>query len=924
MSRSPGILQKPAGARTLRRSPRRVSIDITSRVSGLGQGQKHILRMIAAGAPLGETLDALVRVIEADMPGTMGSILLLDEGAKRLRHGAAPALPEELRRQIDGLEIGPAAASCGTAAYRRETVIVEDTAVDPLWAQYREAAAAHGLRACWSTPVFDKKGAVLGTFAIYLHTPDRPTPRHLRSIEVATHTAAIAITRDRELRALRDSERFTRDLLEGMTVGFVALDRDWRFTYVNTQASEILGRSAASMLGRRYLEVFPEAEGSPFELAYRRAMSERVTVRTESHFAPWDRWFEQRVDPAPEGISIFFQDITERKRQQQKIEGLSRLYTVLSGINALMVRERNRERLFREACRIAVEHGGFRMAWAGLAGRDAARIEMLAGCGVDDDYLRSLPLALDGAAADFGMAGRVVVEGRPIVVDDLATDPRIRLRSEARERGLHSAAFLPLRVSGRASGVLALYATEIAFFDDEEMRLLNDLASDISFAVDHIEKSEKVDHLALYDQLTGLANRSLFCERLAQHLQSSAPEERKVGVAVVDIERFKIINDSLGRHAGDDLLRQVSRRFTPFAGDVNNLARLDGDQFAVMVPNLKSAESAARLTEQRLKDCFGPPYVIDGAELRISARVGIALYPGDGDNAETLLRNAEAALKNAKAAGEKYLFYTGEMTTQVAERLKLENKLRRALEKEEFVLHYQPQVDLDTRAVVGVEALIRWQSSEFGLVPPMQFIPLLEETGLILEAGAWALGRAALDHRRWNEQGLSPPRVAVNVSPIQLRKKDFVATVREAIRAGTSPSAIDLEITESLVMEDIEGNIRKLHEIRELGLKIAIDDFGTGYSSLAYLAKLPVQTLKIDRSFIDRMLKDADTMMLVQTIISLAHSLRLKVVAEGVETEEQVDRLRVLRCDEMQGYLFSKPLPFDRLLPLLGRQTAGG
>jgi EAL domain-containing protein (putative c-di-GMP-specific phosphodiesterase class I) len=258
------------------------------------------------------------------------------------------------------------------------------------------------------------------------------------------------------------------------------------------------------------------------------------------------------------------------------------------------------------------------------------------------------------------------------------------------------------------------------------------------------------------------------------------------------------------------------------------------------------------------------------------------------------------------------------MTERVHERLSLENKLRQAIEKEQFVLHYQPKVDLDRR-IVGVEALIRWQSPDQGLVPPMKFIPLLEETGLITQVGSWALKRASLDHRGWAEQGLKPPRVAVNVSPIQLRQRGFVDVVRQAIAEGLSPAGIDLEITESVVMEDIGVNIQKLKAVRELGIDVAIDDFGTGYSSLGYLAKLPVQSLKIDRSFISTMEKDPNAMTLVSTIISLAHSLKLKVVAEGVETETQAQYLRLLHCDQMQGYLFSKPVPSAEFAKLLGR-----
>jgi diguanylate cyclase (GGDEF)-like protein len=451
------------------------------------------------------------------------------------------------------------------------------------------------------------------------------------------------------------------------------------------------------------------------------------------------------------------------------------------------------------------------------------------------------------------------------------------------------------------------------------MKLLLELAGDVSFALDHIEKEEKLDYLAYYDSLTGLANRSLFHERLMQYVSAAQSDKSTLAVAVVDVDRFKTINDTLGRQAGDDLLRQIAERIERHAGPVR-MARISADRFAIVRSGVSSEREVARLIEEWLAECFGPPYLVSGAELRVSAKAGIALFPNDGADADALFQNAEAALKKAKATGDRYLFHTQQMTERIGEKLALENKLRQAVEREQFVLHYQPQVDTVTRRIESVEALIRWQSPELGLVPPLQFIPLLEETGLILEVGAWALRRAVLDHRTLMERGLPAPRIAVNVSPIQLRKRDFVASVEEAMRLGSVPAGIDLEITESLVMEDIEANMKKLEAMRLLGVSIAIDDFGTGYSSLAYLAKLPVHSLKIDRSFIITMLKDAAIMTLVSTIISLAHSFNLKVVAEGVDAEEQAEVLKRLGCDGMQGFLFSKPVDFDAMTVLIGKR----
>jgi diguanylate cyclase (GGDEF)-like protein len=614
----------------------------------------------------------------------------------------------------------------------------------------------------------------------------------------------------------------------------------------------------------------------------------------------------------------FIRDISARKEAETRIIRLNRVYAVLSGINALIVRVRDREELFKEACRLAVEAGKFRMAWLGLVDRETMLVKPIASAGEVRAFFDSAPLAvIEASPGGHGLAGRAIRDKKPVISNDVHSDPQRLMKTEMEERGINSLAIIPLLIGGEAVGVLALYAADVGFFDEAETRLLLELAGNIAFALEHIQKAEKLDYLADYDELTGLANRSLFHERLGQKLSAARSAQRKQAVFILDIERFKTINDAFGRQAGDELLKQVAERMVRVGGDPSRLARIGADHFSIMAADLENEEQVGRYTDERLDACFGPPYRVGTHDLRVSARVGIAIFPDDGKDAESLLRSAEAALKKAKATGERYLFFNPKMTERIAEKLSLENKLRQALEKDEFILHYQPKVDLERRSIVGVEALIRWQSPELGLVPPLQFIALLEETGLILPVGSWALKRASLDHRSWFEQKLKPPRVAVNVSPIQLRQRNFVEVVEQAIMGGLAPTAIDLEITESLIMEDIQGNIEKLKAVRALGVNIAIDDFGTGYSSLGYLAKLPVQALKIDRSFINAMNQDPNAMTLVSTIISLAHSLRLKVIAEGVETEDQAKILRLLKCDEMQGYLFSKPLPLQGLVELL-------
>ncbi len=606
-------------------------------------------------------------------------------------------------------------------------------------------------------------------------------------------------------------------------------------------------------------------------------------------------------------------DITERKEAEDRIRHLNRLYGVLSGINTLMVRVHDQTELFHDACRIAVETGGFKLAWVGVVDRSTMQLKPVAWAGVGQDYFERMPLSLiEGDREKFGLGGRAVLEKQPIVIQDIEHDPQILLLREARERGFRSLVVLPLIVSGTVFGVLALYAGESGFFNDSEMKLLRELAGDIAFAIDHLDKLEKLDYLAYYDAVTGLANRSFFLERVAQFIRSAASGGHQLAVFLIDLERFRNINDSLGRPAGDLLLKQVAEWLTHHLGDAGLTARVGADHFAVVVPDVRQAGDVAKQVEKTLVALLGHAFRLNDSVFRIAAKVGVAIFPDDGADADTLFKNAEASLKKAKAVGARYLFYTQKMTETVATRLTLENQLRQALDNEEFVLHYQPKITLASGKLTGAEALIRWNHPRSGLVPPGLFVPVLEETGLIHEVGRWALRKAIEDYLRWRTAGLAAVRIAVNVSPLQLRNSGFFAEIKRAIGVDARASAgLELEITESLIMEEVQHSIASLRAIRALGVSIAIDDFGTGFSSLSYLARLPVDTLKIDRSFVTDMTAGPEGLALVSTVISLAHALKLKVVAEGVETEAQSHQLRLLNCDEVQGFLFSPGVPAE-------------
>jgi len=612
------------------------------------------------------------------------------------------------------------------------------------------------------------------------------------------------------------------------------------------------------------------------------------------------------------------EDITERKQAEEKIGRLNRVYAVLSGVNTAIVRIRDREELFDEACRIAVEHGKFVFAWIGLLDADTRKVNPVAKAGRDEGYLGRINLSADeGAPGSCELTARALTGAAPVVCNDIQSDERMKTwRAEALERGYRAIALLPLVVEDRPIGIFVLYAPEPGVFDEAEMKLLVEMAGDISFALDHIGKAERLDYLAYYDDLTGLPNRTLFYDRANQLLRAAQKQGggHKVAIVLLDLERFRTINETLGRHVGDAVLKQVAERLAAGRLGPDHLARIGADTFAAVLGDLDKEEEAAHFVEGRAIGVLHEPIVADGQELRISVKAGIALFPADGADVDTLFHNAEAALKKAKLSGDRYLFYTPELNARAAERLTLENKLRRALECRELALHYQPVVDLRKGNISGLEALMRWNDPDLGPVPPARFIPVMEETGLILEAGRWALDQAVADFRRWQANGLHPPRIAVNVSQIQLRRTDFVATVERALSgAGGAAGVLELEITESLIMQDVEANIHKLKAVRNMGVEVAIDDFGTGFSSLSYIAKLPINVLKIDRAFIMNLTRNPGDVGIVTTIISLAHSLDLKVVAEGVETVEQANLLRLLKCDEMQGYLFSPAVPAERI-----------
>ncbi len=611
------------------------------------------------------------------------------------------------------------------------------------------------------------------------------------------------------------------------------------------------------------------------------------------------------------------EEVAQRALAAAKLDHRNRLLALLSGVNSLIVRVQDRGTLFTETCRLAVEYGRFRHAWIGLVeAEDSITPVAFAGVSLGSEDQLNKPIRL-GVEPGRSMVHEALASQRDVVCNDLRAEAHNLARGESLMKlGYASALLLPLVVAERSVGVFGLYADTPGFFDEDQRRVLQELTGDVSFALDHIAKTEKLDYLAYYDALTGLANRSLLLQRLPRDLDAAEAAGHKLALVVFNIDRFASINDTLGRHVGDEVLKILAQRLRQAIGDDARCARLGADELAGFISVVHSESEVARTVADWCGQLFNEPCAVLDHQLRIAGRAGIALFPGDGVDAETLLRHAHEASRKSRAENEPYRFYTQDISTRTAERLALEIKLRNALERQEFVLHYQPKVDAAGGRLTGLEALIRWNSPD-GLVMPATFIPLMEETGLIVEVGRWVVRRAIADRRRWLLAGLPAPRVAINVSSVELRKQEFLPEIRHALGLGGADPGIDVEVTESLIMHDVEDNIRKLAELRDMGVSIGIDDFGTGYSSLAYLTRLPAQVLKIDRSFVSTMMENVAAMTLVSMIISLARSLRLISVAEGVETEEQARMLRLLRCDQLQGYLFGRPLTFEQITELL-------
>jgi PAS domain S-box-containing protein/diguanylate cyclase (GGDEF)-like protein len=755
-----------------------------------------------------------------------------------------------------------------------------------------------------------------------------------------TNLTRLAAAVDRAVReaslkfAQRKSERQLRDTVETSQDWIWELDAGGNFQFCSPAVTQILGYRPEDLIGQDFRSYLTDVEREQSDAL----LPARGQLQLTGAVARWRtadgqlRWLERNVIAIEDesrqliGFRGTDRDITARRDQEARLRRLTRSYRMLSSTSSANLRLRNRGELLQEVCRIVVQQGGYDRASISLVDPNAKTLRLQASAGTDAEPLLATDrFELDSATPSANIIESTICSRTPTICNDLVAE---RTATPHREillaRGYQALAALPILVDSTVVGIITLFSEQSGIFDSAEVEVLQELAANLGFALQFLEKDEAVHFLSYFDGLTGLAKRSLFCQRLAQSIGADSAKSQPGHVVVFDVQKLHTINDSFGRFIGDRLLENMAAKLKHAYADADQLAYFGGGTFAIVLPCVWYAADPGVTLQNSIGRLFVDPIHIEGQDFRPSIRYGVASYPDDATSADTLVQHAEAALTAAREDNERYATY-GSITHRPTTRaFALESRLAGALERGEFELHYQPKLNLSTGNVEGFEALLRWRDTQEGMVSPSTFIPLLERSGAIVEVGAWVLNQAARDIQLWRTTDLLDIRIAVNVSALQLRRRDFVAQVLDCIRSSNVPVGIDIELTESMLMQDIELSTRKLTELRSAGVGVAIDDFGTGYSSLRLLSGLPVSALKIDRSFVLKAGESKSGMTLISTVISLGKAFGMHTIAEGVETEQQLQMLRDLGCDQAQGYFFARPGPAASVPSAVARLSLGG
>jgi diguanylate cyclase (GGDEF)-like protein/PAS domain S-box-containing protein len=735
---------------------------------------------------------------------------------------------------------------------------------------------------------------------------------------------AQALARDMT-RHLRDSERQLEEAQRLANLGSWILDGQTGRLQCSAQASRILGLGGSGLTElAALLSRVPADERTEVGEHIRDAARcrERREFDHHLHLADGDeRWLHVIVEPTDEGGRPLLRGVVRDDTQQRR----SALRLNLEHqIARLLLADGEPNTVLAKALEAACAHLRWDCAALWRAGVDG-RARCTAAWRVADvpalEHFVRISRTLE-YRADEGSLGRAWALGSAVRVDRLQELNDFTRDAFAGRAGLSVGLIVPTTAAGSMTA-LEFYCRDAQAADADALETLNVIAMQIAQYEQRMSAEQQLRHVASHDALTGLQNRASLERELSRAIKRSNRHRMRFAVMFIDLDRFKQINDTLGHGVGDLMIRVCGERLQALLREDDTVARFGGDEFVLLLENLSSPSDAAVLAKKALA-CFEEPFLTDGHELHISASIGVSVYPEDGNDAETLVKNADTAMYRAKERGRgTYCFYTAQMNAQGTERLMLESGLRRAVDRGELELHYQPKLELGSQRIVGVEALMRWRHPALGMVSPAQFIPIAEETGLIEPIGRWALERACADAVAWRALGLPALQMSVNVSPRQLNSRSIINEIRTILDStGLEPELLELEITEGAMMKNPEHAVKLLEDVRAMGVGLAIDDFGTGYSSLSYLRRFPLSTVKIDRAFINDVSENADAQALVDSIITLAHGLRMKVVAEGVETMVQLDHLRSRGCDEIQGFLLCKPLPRDELCKFVLRHIS--